>query len=75
MTKDHVSEDEKQTSSPDIILKPEHLQEIIIPLGFLPNIFSWHFSEGEGGFHEDTSCFHALKSQKQHDYPPSATTL
>lgn len=43
-------------------------------LDFLPSVFSWHFSEGEGGFHEDTSCSHALKSQKQHDCSPSATT-
>lgn len=70
----NVFEDEKQTLSPEIILKSEHLQEIIIPLGFLPNVFSWHFSEGEGGSHEDTSGSHALKSQKQHDCPPSATT-
>lgn len=73
MTMDNVSEDEEQTLSPEIILKPEHLQEII-PLGFLPSVFSWHFSEGEGGFHEDTSCSHALKSQKQHDCSLSATT-
>lgn len=73
MTKDNVSEDEEQTPSPEIILKPEYLHEIIIPLDFLPSVFSWHFSEGEGGFHEDTSCFHALKSQKQHDCLLSAT--
>lgn len=74
MTKENVSEDEKQTPPPEIILKPEHLQEVILPLGFLPSDFSWHFSEEEGGSHEDISWSPALKSQKQHDCLPSATT-
>lgn len=69
-----IEDSEKQTPSPEIILKLEHLQEKIIPLGFLPCVFSWHFSEEEGGFHVGTSCSHALKSQKRHDCPPSATT-
>lgn len=69
-----IEDFEKQTPSPEIVLKLEHLQEIIISLGFFPSVFSWHFSEEEGGFHEGTSCSHALKSQKQHDCPPSATT-
>lgn len=39
MTKDNVSDYEKQTPSPEINLKPEQLPEIIIPWVFSP-VFS-----------------------------------
>lgn len=78
VTGNNIPEDEKQTQSPESTLKPKHLQEILISLGCPTppcNVLSWYFSEGEGGSHEDTSCCHALRSQKQHDCHPSATTL
>lgn len=74
MTKDNVSHDEKQTPSSSDYPEARTTSGNNYILDFLPIVFSWHFSEGEGDFHEDTSCSHALKSQKQRDCPPSATT-